>query len=63
MDTNDTIFRVGERVKKIKGDYKFVGEVVSAFKKRSGLVRYVVENDDGLLFIFSAVQLELIEES
>lgn len=46
-------FKVGERVKKINGDYTFEGEIVSAFKKKSGQIRYVVEDDRGILHIFS----------
>lgn len=48
----------GDKVKKITGDYRFEGEVVAAFHKRNGMVRYVVENDDGMLFIFNESQLE-----
>lgn len=48
----------GTRVHKVGGDYSFVGIVVSVFTKRSGAIRYVVENDDGLLFIFNVNQLE-----
>lgn len=40
-------------VEKTSGDYRFKGVVVSAFKKLSGATRYVVENSDGLLFIFN----------
>lgn len=50
-------FKVGDKVIKDGGDYRFKGIVVSAFRKRSGLWRYVVENDDGLLFIFHAGNL------
>jgi hypothetical protein len=58
-DDKPTIFEVGQRVRKLVGDYRYEGFVVAVFRKRSGLVRYVVENDDGLLFIFNAGQLEL----
>jgi hypothetical protein len=46
-------FGVGDRVTKVGGDYRFEGEVRAVFTKRSGKVRYVVENGDGLLFIFN----------
>lgn len=55
---------VGDRVHKTKGDYTFEGEVVAVFTKRAtspfvpGPMRYVVEDDRGLLFIFSESQLE-----
>lgn len=52
-------FNVGDRVEKVTGDYVFRGVVVSVFKKRNGLVRVVVENQDGLLHIFSETNLEL----
>jgi putative ribosome biogenesis GTPase RsgA len=48
---------VGDWVEKTDGDYTYRGEVVAVFRKRSGLIRYVVENTDGLLFIFNGGQL------
>jgi len=53
-------FTLGASVIKMSGDYKFKGEIVSIFAKRSGNMRLVVENDDGLLFIFNATQLKLV---
>lgn len=50
-------FNRGDRVCKTKGDYVFEGVVVARFEKRSGFLRYVVEDDRGLLFIFSQGQL------
>lgn len=50
-------FNKGDRVEKRKGDYTFNGVVVARFAKRSGAERYVVEDDRGLLFIFSQGQL------
>jgi hypothetical protein len=49
--------RVGDCVEKIGGDYTFRGVVVAVFSKRSGAVRVVVENDDGILHIFNPGQL------
>lgn len=49
---------VGDEVQKTGGDYKFYGIVVSAFTKINGRPRYVVENRDGMLFIFNEQQLE-----
>lgn len=46
-------FSKGEKVSKTNGDYRFDGIVVSAFKKLSGEVRYVVEDDRGILHIYS----------
>lgn len=52
-------FYNGDDVIKAGGDYRFEGVVVATFAKRSGAVRYVVEDDRGLLFIFNGGQLEL----
>lgn len=54
-------FNVGDDVAKTSGDYRYRGIVVAAFRKRCGLERYVVENDDGILFIFNERQLELVD--
>jgi hypothetical protein len=51
-------FRVGQRVLKQGEDSRFEGEVVACFVKRNQkTVRYVVENDDGVLHIASEKQL------
>lgn len=49
----------GDIVEKITGDYTFSGVIVSRFKKVDGAVRYVVENPDGILHIFSEKNLKL----
>lgn len=49
---------VGGQFIKKGGDYKFAGEVRAVFTKKSGVVRYVVENDDGILHIFSAANAQ-----
>lgn len=46
-------FKVGQLVSKKGGDYRFDGYVVAAFTKISGEVRYVVEDDRGILHIYS----------
>lgn len=53
-------FNIGERVRKDSGDYTFEGNVVSVFRKRSQAVRYVVEDDRGLLFIFNEASLKRV---
>jgi hypothetical protein len=53
------MYKVGDKVKKVTGDYKFEGTVVAAFEKLSGKPRYVVENEDGILHIFSDKNLKL----
>lgn len=51
---------VGQRVERIGSDYVFIGTVVSVFKKISGAVRYVVEDDRGVLFIWNRTNMEKI---
>lgn len=48
----------GDHVIKDSGDYRFEGVVVSVFQKLSGQRRLVVENRDGMLFIFNESQLK-----
>lgn len=56
-------FRVGQKVRKVTGDYAFVGHVVAVFMKRNpSHVRYVVENADGILHIYSAKNLEAVSD-
>ena len=53
-------FIVGQRVVKQGEDSRFEGEVVACFLKRNlKTIRYVVENDDGVLHIASERQLRL----
>jgi hypothetical protein len=54
----DRVLAVGDLIEKTGGDYRFVGEVRAVFTKRNGVVRYVVENEDGILHIFSAANLK-----
>ena len=49
--------KVGDLVSKLDGDYRFHGTIACIFNKRSGATRIVVENDDGMLFIFNPSQL------
>jgi len=46
-------FKVGDRVKKFKGEYHISGEVRAVLTTRAGKTRYVVEHDPGLLHIYS----------
>jgi predicted extracellular nuclease len=50
-------FSVGSKVHKIGGDYTFEGVVVAVFAKLSGAIRYVVEDDRGVLHVYSEKNL------
>ena len=52
------MIQLGDKVRKVGGDYRFDGVVVSVFSKLSGVRRCVVEDDRGVLFIFNEKQLE-----
>lgn len=54
-------FALGDKVEKIGGDYTFVGVVVAAFDKLSGVRRYVVEDDRGVLHVYSAKTLRHVD--
>lgn len=51
-------FEVGDSVSKVGGDYRFDGIVVAAFTKLSGVWRFVVEDDRGILHIYGPNNLE-----
>lgn len=51
-------FKVGDSVSKIGGDYRFDGIVRSIFEKGSGAIRLVVEDDRGVLHIYSEKNLK-----
>lgn len=53
----DVDFKVGDAVSKSGGDYRFDGTVVSVFNKTTGHTRYVVEDDRGVLHIYSKKNL------
>ena len=54
-------FKVGDLVEKVGGDYTFVGHVVSVFAKLSGAIRLVVEDDRGVLHVYSEKILRKLE--
>lgn len=56
-------YYVGDRVSKVGGDYSFEGVVVAKFPKRSGVIRLVVEDDRGLLFIFNEGALRYADDA
>ncbi len=49
---------VYDKVSKVGGDYTFEGTIIAIFPKLSGAVRYVVEDDRGVLHIYSRKNLE-----
>lgn len=57
--TTASEFWLGDNVSKTGGDYRFDGIVVAKFAKLSGIVRYVVEDDRGVLHIYSRANLRL----
>lgn len=63
VEQEEKVIYVGDFVRKSKGDYRFEGYVVSVFRKLNGhSVRYVVENDAGILHIFNGNQLEKFDD-
>jgi len=54
-------YKLGDKVKKVGGDYTFEGTVVAAFNKISGVERFVVEDDRGVLHVYSAKVLARLE--
>lgn len=50
---------IGRPVHKSGGDYQFEGEIRAIIPKRSGALRYAVEDDRGLLLIMNASQCGL----
>lgn len=61
MEPTTTPYPVGTKFEKTGGDYNFKGEIVAVFSKKSGAVRYVGENEDGLLFIFNHASIIPLE--
>ena len=53
---------IGDKVEKISGDYTFVGIIVAKFSKLSGAIRFVVEDDRGVLHVYSEKILRLYED-
>lgn len=52
---------IGDHVVKTGGDYVYDGEVRGIVVKKSGKIRYDVEDNRGLLFIFNGEQLKSSE--
>lgn len=60
LQTEKATFELGDLVEKNSGDYRYHGHIVGIIEKLSGEVRIVVENPDGMLFIFHPKQLTLV---
>jgi hypothetical protein len=58
-----SVFQPGDKVSKIGGDYKFDGTVVATVFKLSGVIRFVVEDDRGVLHIYSQKNLKMRQET
>ena len=56
---DNNTFKVNDKVSKVGGDYKFDGTIVSLFPKLSGAIRVVVEDDRGVLHVYSEKNLKL----
>lgn len=54
---------IGDKVEKVGGDYTFVGTIVAKFTKLSGAVRFVVEDDRGVLHVYSEKNLRLLPKA
>jgi hypothetical protein len=54
---NKEVFAEGVLVEKCTGDYTFEGTVVGIVRKKSGEIRYVIEDDRGLLLIMNEKQI------
>lgn len=57
----EQIVSVGSKVSKVGGDYRFDGTIVAAFTKLSGAVRYAVEDDRGVLHIYSRKNFTVVD--
>lgn len=53
-------FKVGDKVRKVSGDYHLDGIVVSKFETQADKERFVVEHEPGFLHIYNGTQLEVI---
>lgn len=58
--TEAAFVKANDIVAKVGGDYRFEGHVLSVFKKLSGVTRLVVEDDRGVVHIFSPTQVRLV---
>jgi hypothetical protein len=54
--------KLGDEVEKIGGDYTFVGVIVADFKKLGGQRRFVVEDDRGVLHVYSEKNLQPLNQ-
>ena len=54
LNEPEPVFKKGDLVTKVGGDYHFSGFVVAKFKKSTGVTRYVVEDQHGVLHIYTS---------
>lgn len=50
---------IGQAIQKRSGDYRCDGWIMAIVTKRSGAVRYIVEDDRGMLLVMNAAQIGL----
>lgn len=53
---------IGDRIIKDQGDYQFVGTIIGILTKRSGAIRYAIEDDRGLILIMNDKQFNIMEK-
>ncbi len=58
-----TVFRVGDRVEKVTGEYPLPGVIVSLFTTTLQYIRVVVEYEPGILSIYTLKDIRRIEET
>lgn len=56
-------FNIGDKVRKVTGDYQLDGEVRSVFETKSGKVRMVVEHEPGFLHIYNETNIAIRESN
>ena len=56
-DKEEMSYSIGEKVRKVTGDYQLDGEVRAVFTTIAGKVRVVVEHEPGFLHIYSEANI------
>lgn len=56
-------YKVGDKVRKVTGDYQLDGEIRAVFETKAGKVRVVVEHEPGFLHIYSEANIAMTERT